>query len=88
MLNSSSLRRVGMLLVLGLGIATACATKDVIRLTDRDIVSRPRVKGTVNGAAVAGTVSASLNTGRGGTSTCDYAQLPSGFNPGTLNTHA
>jgi hypothetical protein len=71
-----------------LGIATACATKDVVRLPDRDIVSRMRVTGTVNGAAVAGTVSASLNTGRGGSSTCDYAQLPSGFNPGTLNTHA
>jgi hypothetical protein len=88
MLNPPSRRRVGVLLVLVLGIATACATKDVIRLADRDIVSRMRVKGTVNGAAVAATVSASLNTGRGGSSTCEYAQLPSGFNPGTLNTHA
>ena len=88
MLNPPSRRRVAVLLVLVLGIATACATKDVVRLSDRDIVSRMRVKGTVNGAAVAGTVSASLNTGRGGSSTCEYAQLPSGFNPGTLNTHA
>ena len=88
MVNSVSRRRTGMLLALILGITTACATRDVVRLTDRDIVSRTRVKGTVNGAAVAGTVSATLNTGRGGSSTCEYPQLPGGFNPGTLNTHA
>lgn len=88
MVKSPSLRRVGVLLVLVLGIATACATKDVVRLPDRDIASRMRVKGTVNGIAVAGTVSASINTGRGGSSTCEYSQLPRGFNPGTLNTHA
>jgi hypothetical protein len=66
----------------------ACAAKDVVRLGDRDIVSRTRVKGTVNGAAVAGTITSTISTGRGGTSSCEYTQLPGGFNPGTLNTHA
>ena len=54
---------------------------------DREIVSRSTISGSVNGSVVAGTISAAFNTGRGGRSTCEFAQLPEGFTPGTFGTH-
>ncbi len=83
-----SWRRVGAQLVLLL-IVAACATmeKGTRAHGDREIVSRTRVTGTVNGSVVAGTVSATFNTGGGGRSSCEYAQLPPNFTPGTIGTH-
>jgi len=85
-MSTPSWRRVGALSILMFGLA-ACATKDVSVQVDRDIVSRTEVTGTVNGGVVAGRVSASFNTARGGRSSCDYQKLPVGFTPGTIGTH-
>jgi len=65
--------------------ACLCATD---RLASIDIVSRTKIKGEVNGAKISGSIEATLNTGRGGHSTCEFTQLPPMFNPGTFSTHA
>jgi hypothetical protein len=83
----SRARRAVFFLVVVLGIA-ACAPTASVRSGDLELVSRTRVAGTVNGAAVVGAVTSTIQTGRGGRSSCEYSQLPGGFNPGTLNTHA
>ena len=53
-----------------------------------DIVSRTVTMGSVNGAPFQGSINATINVGRGGTSTCTFDQLPPNFTPGTLGTHA
>ena len=53
-----------------------------------DIVSRTVITGSANGAAFQGNVTATINTGRGGQSTCAFDQLPPSFMPGTIGTHA
>ena len=55
--------------------------------TDKDIISLSTISGSVNGSIVAGKISATFNTGRGGRSTCEFARLPEGFTPGTFGTH-
>jgi len=54
---------------------------------DLDIVSNSSITGMVNGEAVEGSISASFNTGRGGSSTCTFSKLPKGFSPATFGTH-
>jgi hypothetical protein len=54
---------------------------------DIEIVSLTEIVGTVNGAAVEARVSATIDTGRGGTTTCQFAKLPDLFTPGTFGTH-
>ena len=53
----------------------------------RKIVSRTVIAGTVNGAAFQGRIEATIDTARGGSSTCVFDQLPAGFTPGTLSSH-
>jgi len=53
-----------------------------------DILSRTEISGSINNAAFKGSVTATINTGRGGRSACVYEQLPPLFTPGTLGTHA
>ena len=53
-----------------------------------DILSRTTVTGTVNGSPFKGQVSATLNTRRGGSSSCVFDQLPQGFTPASLTTQA
>jgi len=71
----------GMVAVLFLSAGTCRKGQDI------DITARTTVSGGVNGGALEATVVASINTGRGGTSTCTYTKLPSGFNPAVLGTH-
>jgi hypothetical protein len=52
-----------------------------------NIVSQTVTNGVVNGAAFKGSISATINVGRGGYSTCTFEQLPPRFTPGTLSTH-
>jgi len=52
-----------------------------------DVVVRTNISGLVNGEVFKGSVSASINTGRGGRSLCEFSELPRGFNPGTFATH-
>jgi hypothetical protein len=69
-----------------LGLATfsvACKRNRKI-----EIVSRTQVSGSVNNAAFKGTITATINVGRGGHSSCAYEQLPPLFSPATIGTHA
>jgi hypothetical protein len=76
--------------VLGLSLTTAflvaCSlNRDHGRSVD--ILSRTVITGSVNGGPFEGSVSATFNTRRGGSSSCEFAKLPTGFTPGTINTH-
>jgi hypothetical protein len=55
---------------------------------DIEIVSLTEISGAVNGAAVDARVSATINTGRGGTTSCQFERLPDRFTPATFGTHA
>ena len=55
---------------------------------DIDITARTKYTGAINGNSIAIDVVATINTGRGGNSTCTFTSIPSGFNPATLGTHA
>jgi hypothetical protein len=71
--------------VLGMGVfLLACVHGE--RVHNIDIVSRTVISGSINGTAFEGRVSAILNTGRGGRSTCEFARLPPNFTPGTCAT--
>ena len=52
-----------------------------------DIVSRTVTSGTINGAAIRGSINATIHVGRGGTSSCTFDQLPPKFTPATIGTH-
>jgi hypothetical protein len=54
---------------------------------DIEIVSITEITGTVNGAAVEARVSATIDTGRGGITSCQFQKLPDLFTPGTFGTH-
>jgi hypothetical protein len=54
---------------------------------DIDVLSLSNISGSVNGSTVEGIIRASINTDRGGNSTCEFSQLPEGFTPGTFSTH-
>jgi hypothetical protein len=53
-----------------------------------DIVSRTVIAGSVNGAAFHGNITATINIGHGGHSSCTFDSLPPTFTPGTIGTHA
>jgi hypothetical protein len=53
-----------------------------------DISLRGRIAGSVNGSVVEGEVTASLNTGRGGRSACQFTRLPPNFTATTFGTYA
>jgi hypothetical protein len=53
-----------------------------------DILSRTVITGSVNASPFEGRVSATFNTRRGGSSSCEFDKLPTGFTPATMNTHA
>ncbi len=72
---------LGMVIVLISSLA-ACGRGPSI-----DITSRSTISGVVNGSKVEGKILAHFNTARGGSSTCNFTQLPEGFNPGTFGTH-
>lgn len=64
---------------------TACYKREI---RDIDVTSKTTYSGTINGSPWESEVVATFNTGRGGTSTCKFTKIPSGFNPASLGTHA
>ncbi|WP_428264107.1 hypothetical protein [Haliangium sp.] len=54
---------------------------------DLRILSITEISGTVNDSAVRGRIEATIDTSRGGVSTCQFPSLPKGFTPGTFGTH-
>jgi hypothetical protein len=57
-------------------------------VADKIVQVRTTISGIVNDEPLRGRVSAKLNTAGGGSSSCSFARLPSGFTPATLGTHA
>lgn len=74
-------------LCLGLTVGITLAAPACRRQRDVDVTARTAITGTVNGSPLAVSVVATFNTGRGGTSSCRFTALPTGFNPATLGTH-
>lgn len=54
---------------------------------DINVNAKTMYSGIVNGSPMEVDVLATINTGRGGSSTCTFTKLPPGFNPATLGTH-
>jgi hypothetical protein len=81
--------------VLGLGaLLFGCAEQDGspslesrAARKDVEILSLTEILGSVNGQDVKASISAVIDTGRGGRSTCTFTALPERFNPGTFSTH-
>jgi hypothetical protein len=70
-------------------LSVICAASFLLSCKKRsmDIVSRTVITGSVNATAFQGSINATITTGRGGTSTCVFEQLPPRFTPGTIGTH-
>jgi hypothetical protein len=51
------------------------------------IVSYTNVAGVINDQRYVGSIEAEFETVRGGSSRCEFTELPQTFNPGTLGTH-
>ena len=83
-------RRLFYVLGLSLTVAAFLVACSVNRDHRRnvDILSRTVITGSVNGSPFEGRVSATFNTRRGGSSSCEFGKLPAGFTPATVNTHA
>ena len=58
------------------------------RVKDMDVTSKTKYAGTINGSPVSIDVLATINTGRGGRSTCTLTNGPSDFNLAVLGTMA
>ena len=63
------------LLFLGVGVILIASFAACRPAPDIDITSRSTISGIVNSSTVEGKILATFNTGRGGTSTCDFSQL-------------
>jgi hypothetical protein len=53
----------------------------------REVTARTVISGFVNGQPIKGKVVASVDSDRGGRSSCEFSALPKGFNPATFGTH-
>lgn len=82
-MSTPAFRPIFVLMILGI----ACAGDGLQVRPDVAVTSRTTITGSVNQSRVEGTVVATVNTGRGGTSTCRFTALPPAFNPGTFGTH-
>ncbi len=51
------------------------------------VVSYTNVAGVINDQRYVGTIEAEFDTTLGGSSQCEFTELPRTFNPGTLGTH-
>jgi hypothetical protein len=79
--------RLSLVLVLGI---TACTSKDqgeAVSAASVRITSLTSITGTVNESPFEGKISATIDTDGGGSSTCEFAKLPPGYQPSTLYTH-
>jgi hypothetical protein len=54
---------------------------------DVNVTAKTSVSGNVNGGPIEVDVVATFDTGRGGSSTCKFTKLPTGFNPASLGSH-
>ena len=73
------------ILVLIASLATTCQKRNAGQI---EITAKTTYSGTINGSPIKVDVLATINVGRGGSSTCTFVTLPTGFNPASLGTHA
>jgi hypothetical protein len=66
----------------------ACHMERIREAQDIDVTAKTTLSGIVNGSPIEADVVATFNTGRGGSSTCKFKEMPPRFNPATLGTHA
>jgi hypothetical protein len=79
------------LLLLSIGVillASLWSCKKGYSRRDVDVTSKTKYSGTINGSPISIDVVATINTGRGGRSSCIFTTVPSGFNPAVLGTMA
>ena len=53
----------------------------------REVTANTTISGFVNGQRMNGKVLAVVDSDRGGRSSCEFSDLPKGFNPATFGTH-
>ena len=73
------------ILVLFASLAAACRKRSAGEI---EITAKTTYSGIINGSPIKVDVLATINVGRGGSSTCTFVGLPTGFNPASLGTHA
>jgi hypothetical protein len=76
---------VGILLLFA-SLASTCRQKR--SASEIEITAKTTYSGVINGSPIKVDVLATINVGRGGSSTCTFVALPTGFNPASLGTHA
>lgn len=78
-------------LLLSIGIillASLFACRRQVGTKDMEVTAKTKYSGTINGSPISIDVLATINTGRGGSSSCTLTNGPSGFNLATLGTMA
>lgn len=75
------------LLLLAVGAFLFASLPACRQKQDIDVTAKTAISGTVNGNPIEVEVLATFNTGRGGSSTCKFTKLPTGFTPASLGTH-
>jgi hypothetical protein len=74
------------IMVLFVSLAATCRQQRAPR--DLEVTAKTTYSGTINGSPIKVDVLATINTGRGGSSSCTFASLPPAFNPAVLGTMA
>lgn len=69
-------------------LTSVFACRKEVGMKDREVTAKTRYSGTVNGSPISIDVLATIDTGRGGRSSCTLVNGPSGFNLATLGTMA
>ena len=69
-------------------LASLFACKKEEARKDMEVSAKTKYSGTINGSPISIDVLATINTGRGGRSSCTLVNGPSGFNLATLGTMA
>jgi hypothetical protein len=86
-LREVRMRRNRSLMVFGAAVALTATFFACRRDAGIDVTARTTISGTVNNSPLEVNVVATFNTRGGGSSTCRFTKLPTGFNPATLGTH-
>jgi hypothetical protein len=74
------------IVVLFASLAATCRQQRVTK--DIEVKSKTTYSGIINGSPIRVDVLATINTGRGGSSSCTFTSLPPAFNPAVLGTMA
>ena len=73
--------------VFGFSLLAVASLVTCARNRGVDILSLTVITGSLNASPFEGRVSATFNTRRGGSATCEFSKLPTRFTPATLSSH-